>query len=141
MDRLTERYNQSLKALATLQEVLRMETGPVVRDAAIQRFELTFESVWKTARLFLLTWEGVDVASPKGVIRACHSAGLLTEGDARRAMDMADDRNLASHTYDEALSNQIFGRLPGHARLLEAWLQPLGSKTGLVNSDEVISDE
>ena len=35
---------------------------------------------------------------------------------------MADDRNLTVHTYDEALAEEIFKRLPGHADLMDRWL-------------------
>jgi hypothetical protein len=35
---------------------------------------------------------------------------------------MADDRNLTIHTYNQALAEEIFSRLAGHARTLDAWL-------------------
>ena len=70
MERLRERLDVAQKALATLQEALA-ETNPtvIVRDAAIQRFEYTFEAVWKTGQEFLRRQEGLDVGSPKGVLR------------------------------------------------------------------------
>jgi hypothetical protein len=41
---------------------------------------------------------------------------------AEQALAMADDRNLAAHTYNEGLAEAIFKRLPGHRAVLEAWL-------------------
>jgi hypothetical protein len=54
VERLKERFGVAQKALATLREVLA-ETNPsvIVRDAAIQRFEYTFEAFWKAGQEFL----------------------------------------------------------------------------------------
>lgn len=35
---------------------------------------------------------------------------------------MVADRNLTVHTYNEALANRIYDRLPGYAGLMGAWL-------------------
>lgn len=94
----------------------------MVRDAAIQRFEYTFEALWKSAQAFLRAFEGLDRGSPKGVIRACLQTNLLNDAQTNHALAMTDDRNLTSHTYNESLAKQIFSRLPEHARLMDAWL-------------------
>lgn len=65
MDQLARRIGVARKALGTLQALLGREADDVVRDAAIQRFEYTFEAVWKAAQRFLLDVEGIQVASPK----------------------------------------------------------------------------
>ena len=50
MERLTRRLHDAESALARLGEVLAIEAPTdVERDAAIQRFEFTFEAVWKAA--------------------------------------------------------------------------------------------
>lgn len=114
------------KALASLEELVRIERpDAVLRDAAIQRFEYTFETVWKTAKNWLFEEEGVDVASPKSVIRSCRETGLLDDGDAVRALQMADDRNLTVHTYDERLAGEIYARLGDYAALLARWLDAM----------------
>ena len=41
---------------------------------------------------------------------------------------MADDRNLTVHTYNEALANAIFARLPQHAAALEVWLKAMSQR-------------
>jgi hypothetical protein len=58
------------QALGTLAEALAMEKTRIVRDASIQRFEYTFEAVWKAAQSFVKQHEGVEAASPKAVVRA-----------------------------------------------------------------------
>ena len=123
MGRLKERLEIAGKALATFCELpLDNADDDVVRDAAIQRFEYTFEATWKAAQLLLREREGVEEGSPKGVLRACLRVGLLTEDQVRLALQMADDRNLTVHTYNEELARKIFSRLAGYADLLETWL-------------------
>lgn len=49
-------------------------------------------------------------------------SGLLAEDDAKKAMQMAEDRNLTVHTYREDLAEEIYGRLAGYVELMGAWL-------------------
>ena len=123
MERLKERLGVAQKALATLQEVLA-ETNPtvIVRDAAIQRFEYTFEAVWKAGQEFLRGHEGLDVGSPKGTIRGLFQTGYLNARQTELGLKMVDDRNLTSHTYSEGLSEQIFKELPKYAALMQSCL-------------------
>ena len=125
MDRLSQRLAISRQALGTMSEILAMNQSPVVRDAAIQRFEYTFESVWKAAQLFQKQREGVEAGSPKGVIRACFQGGILEESQARTAMEMAEDRNLTVHTYNEQLAEAIYARLTGNAELMDRRLSAM----------------
>lgn len=99
-----------------------------MRDAAIKRFEYTFEAVWKAAQAYL-TREGLDVASPRAAIRKSVSMGLLTQAEGESALVMVDDRNLTVHLYKEAVAQQIFERLPAHANLLAKWLEALEQRS------------
>lgn len=100
-----------------------------MRDAAIQRFEYTFEATWKAAQAYLWEVEGVEVASPRGAIRTSFQVELLNETDTRHALSMVDDRNLSVSTYNEALAEAIFSRLSVHAAVLERWLEAMDSGT------------
>jgi len=118
MGRVLERIQVAEKALATLKELAFLQDpSPVERDAAIQRFEHTFEAFWKALQVYLREVEGLEGASPKGVIRLVREVGLLEE-EARLALGMVDDRNLTVHTYNESLAQAIFRRLPEHTRLM-----------------------
>jgi len=122
MDRLTQRLATATAALATLDELAhKPDRSKVERDAAIQRFEYTFEAVWKAAQFYLREIEGLDVGSPKGAARAAFETGLLDEAETRHALAMADDRTLSVHTYNETLANEIAERLSAHATLLRNW--------------------
>lgn len=122
MERLKQNLEVAEKALQALTTLMFIEKpNDVERDAAIQRFEFTFEAVWKASRQFLLVVEGIDVGSPKGVIRACRENGILNEDETIHALLMADDRNLTVHTYNEVLAKEIFERMKRHAGLLNEW--------------------
>ena len=123
MERLKERLDVAQKALKTLQEILVDENPTVIlRDAAIQRFEYTFEAVWKAGQEFLRSHEGLEVGSPKGTIRGLFQAGHLNSRQTELGLKMVDDRNLTAHTYSEGLSEQIFGELPKYATLMKFFL-------------------
>ncbi len=94
----------------------------IERDAAIQRFEYTCEAVWKAGQAFLRHHEGLDIGSPKGVIRAFLQIHGIEEADAQLAMAMIDDRNLAVHTYNESLADAMCQRLEQYAQLMEKWI-------------------
>ena len=128
MERLNQRIRTARDALATLSEVLVVEKSEIARDAAIKRFEYTFEVMWKAAQRFLRQVEGVEEGSPKSVIRASFRIALLDQDQARLAMEMATDRNLTVHTYNEQLAEQIYSRLPGYAKLMENWLDEMGKR-------------
>ena len=129
MGRLKQRLELARKALVTLDELVGIsKPTPIERDAAIQRLEYSFEAVWKTAQRYLYDIEGVEVASPKAVIRASFAAGLLDEQATRLALEMVDDRNLTSHTYNEGLAELIFSRLNKYARLMNSWIASMAGK-------------
>jgi nucleotidyltransferase substrate binding protein (TIGR01987 family) len=122
MARVDQRIATAHKALTTLEELATEPPGNIVRDATIQRFEYTFEAVWKAAQAVLLERYGVELASPKPVVRGCFENGLLAEEEARLALAMVDHRNLTSHTYNETLADEIFAAIPDYRRLLRAWI-------------------
>lgn len=108
-----------------MDQVLHEPHSPIVRDASIQRFEFTFEAVWKAAQLYLATVESLESGSPKSAIRACHRVGLLGDEQARTALRMADDRNLTVHTYNEDLAEEIYHRILTYAPLIDHWMEAM----------------
>jgi nucleotidyltransferase substrate binding protein (TIGR01987 family) len=94
----------------------------MVRDASIQRFEYTYEAVWKAAQLYMRVTQNLELASPTAVTRACYRSAVLDDAQAMEALQMAQDRNLTVHTYNEDLADRIYSRLPGYAALLGQWL-------------------
>ncbi|BDG16271.1 HI0074 family nucleotidyltransferase substrate-binding subunit [Thermus brockianus] len=120
MGRVLERLTLARKALDTLKEVAFLGAPtPVERDAAIQRFEYTFEAFWKALQAYLREREGLEAASPKATFRLAREVGLLDEEETLLSLAMTDDRNLTVHTYNEGLAKAIYQRLPRYAELME----------------------
>ncbi len=111
MERLNERIKQTEKALSAFNEILSEPYSKIVRDAAIQRFEFTLETLWKLAQRYILIHHGIDTGSPKSVIRSCFQAGLLDESQTETILQSIDDRNLTAHTYNEELAEKIYHNL------------------------------
>ncbi|MCC7210609.1 MAG: hypothetical protein E3K40_08815 [Candidatus Brocadia sp.] len=59
MERLVLRYKDALRALHTLGEILQQPFSVIVRDATIQRFEYTFEALWKFLKEYLKEISGI----------------------------------------------------------------------------------
>ncbi|NBC33164.1 MAG: nucleotidyltransferase [Alphaproteobacteria bacterium] len=122
MDRPERRLTTAGDALATLEALVDLPSpSEIERDAAIQRFEYTFEAVWKAAQA-VLAGEGLASNSPKATVRHCRSLGLLGDGEAVQAMAALGDRNLTTRTYNRRLAAEIYGRLGPYARLFRTWL-------------------
>ncbi|MCI6286555.1 HI0074 family nucleotidyltransferase substrate-binding subunit [Acidaminococcus fermentans] len=127
MEKIQERINTAQRALTKLHELaVKPDLSDVERDALIQRFEFSFELLWKCAKEYLYVVEGIDAASPKKVIRCCRELGLLDDEQTREALQMADDRNLTTHTYDETFAQAVVERIRRYAPLLQLWLGKIG---------------
>jgi nucleotidyltransferase substrate binding protein (TIGR01987 family) len=111
-------------AIDRLDEALAMEPSDVVRDAAIQRFEFCFELAWKALQQRLRE-EGLDCASPKSCLTQAHRQGWLEE---EPWLAMLEDRNLTSHTYDEALAQKVYDRLNEHLPALRSLVDAISGE-------------
>ena len=94
------------KAILSLKRALASPPqNDLERDGVIQRFEYTFELLWKTGKRFL-NQSGLPSASPRAVIRDLAAQGFLS--DPARWMVFLLARNYTSHTYDEATATWVF---------------------------------
>lgn len=104
--RWKQRFRQFEKASQLLFEAAEKplsELNELERDGMIQRFEYTFELMWKVLK-DLLFYEGFDVKSPREVLRQAFVSEYLNEDDTETALDALNKRNLLSHTYEEAIA-------------------------------------
>lgn len=106
---LGEIINTWEKAIETFREVLALDETPIVRDAAIKRFEYNFELAWKTIKQFALV-EGADCNSPKSAFKEAFKLGWIKDNEVW--LDMLDDRNQTTHTYREATADLVYPNLP-----------------------------
>lgn len=129
MERLQARLDSARAALDTLLELTgKKDVSRLHRDAAIQRFEYTFEAVWKAGKAYLLEIEGLNAASPKKVIRACLQTGIISEEETHLGLQMVDDRNLTAHTYHEKVAEGIYRKLAQYADLMRKWLSEMDKR-------------
>ncbi len=122
MEKLKERARSCQQALATLEEAVNMPFSVIVRDASLQRFEYSFESLWKLLKVHLEQQEGIVCNSPKGCFREAFQVGLLSVEEAETCLVMTDDRNLTSHTYIEAVAEAIYRKLPSYLAVMRTLL-------------------
>ena len=104
----------SLAALGRLP--LEGDVDDVHRDAAIQRFEFTYEVCWRMMRRHL-TWAGVrdtELMGRRELFREAARHGLIT--DPLRWIEHHDARNATSHNYDEANARSVFARIAAFHR-------------------------
>ena len=79
--RFSERQAAVLNAAARLVQVAALPETDIVRDAAIQRFEFTFELVSKTLQLYL-EHEGLEPSGPRSAQESfCYE---IDSGSGRR---------------------------------------------------------
>ncbi len=119
MERLKLKYKDVLKALETLESISKEPFSIIVRDASIQRFEYTFEALWKFLKEYLKEKEGIISNSPKACFRDIFSLGFLTEEETVKCLEMTDRRNDTSHTYKEEMAQIIYSKTKEHFLLMK----------------------
>ncbi|HEX3044340.1 MAG TPA: nucleotidyltransferase substrate binding protein [Bacillota bacterium] len=109
-EKLMEKLTNYQKAIRRLKEALeRDESDELVLDGVIQRFEFTYELSWKLLKAYL-TYHGIaEVRSPREAFKEGFAAGVIDEGDLW--IEMLDDRNVTSHTYNETEAKEIFNKI------------------------------
>jgi nucleotidyltransferase substrate binding protein (TIGR01987 family) len=111
-----------VKAHASLVDALDAKTDDKIqavlnRDAAIQRFEYTYELAYKMLKRFLeITSHNPDTIDELGfrdILRVGGEVGLID--DVSAWFDFREKRNITSHAYDEAKAKEIFATIPAFA--------------------------
>ncbi|UFU00203.1 nucleotidyltransferase substrate binding protein [Radiobacillus kanasensis] len=129
MERLQQRINSAEKALSSFAELVDLkEPSSVERDALIKRFKFSFEACWKAAKQYLYDIEGIDVASPKGVMRSLRENSILNEDEAIKGIGMVDDRNLTVHAYNKEVAVKIQANLKEYYQLLVSIIERMKSR-------------
>ena len=103
------------KALSRLEEALEQKKSRIVRDAAIKRFEFTFDISWKLMKALLEEKKGIVCASPKECIKLAYNQGIIDFD--KTWIDVVDLRNEIVHEYSEEYANGLYAKLPKVAKL------------------------
>lgn len=107
--RWEERISDLKNAISRLDEAIRDNKKYEIeslKDAVIQRFEFTLELSWKAIKTYLNSEGVLEATTPKQTIREAFSKGIIE--NANIWIDMLNDRNLTSNTYNQEISNKIY---------------------------------
>jgi len=132
MERLERRLGEAAAAVATLDELAGKEERTLIeRDAVVLRLIYSYEAIWKACQKLLAALENVSAASPNATIRAARNLGWLSDEDARAAIKLGEERNLAVDMYRDEVGERIAQHLAAHAALLRRWLDALRAREGI----------
>ncbi len=113
-------YKKSVEGLA---EALDQEKTAFMRDSAIKRFELCFDLSWKLLKSFLEEEKAVICRSPKDCFKEAYHHNIMSYKD--EWIRMTDRRNVAVHTYNEELAEDIYKKLPDFLKLFQELLNKI----------------
>ena len=99
------KFNEAVETLSKGVDLAKDELG---EDGVIQRFEFTFELLWKTLKIFLED-KGIICRSPKDCLKNAFKYGLFSDEEV--FLKMLEDRNRTSHIYSHEESRKIFNRI------------------------------
>jgi len=108
--RWKQRFENLERAFLLLKEAFEKDPAQMSdleKEGVVQRFEYTFELAWKTLKDYL-DYSGVifDQITPRSVIKQAFAARIIADG--RMWMEMLEQRNLMSHTYDKEIFDAVF---------------------------------
>lgn len=92
------------------------------RDGVIQRFEFTFELVWKAIQEYARL-SGLEVVSPKDAFRVAADLKLIDSPEDW--FTFLKDRNETTHLYSEDQAREIFSHIPNFIDKVESLISKL----------------
>lgn len=112
MKRWEERLDDLKNALDRLKEAIddskkfKLDT---LKDGVIQRFEFSLELSWKALKNYLNSQGITEATTPKQTVKEAFAIGLIKNGEVW--IEMLNDRNLTSHTYNQSDANIIYNNI------------------------------
>jgi len=107
--RWVQRFNSYKKAFATLERSVvaaqERKLNEMEEQGLVQSFEFTFELSWKLLKDYLESKGFKDFHGSKDTLKLAFQEGLISDGELW--MEMIDNRNRSSHTYDESIAKHI----------------------------------
>lgn len=104
--RWKQRFSNFKKAMNHLGQAIAIEKPDLIQKAGmIQLFEMSFELAWKLLKDFLEEQGFQDIKSPRASLKKAFETGLIHDG--HQWMQLLEDRNLTTHTYDEDKATEM----------------------------------
>lgn len=122
-----QNYRKAFHQLAEAVDLMReRELSKLEKQGVIQAFEYTYELAWNTLRDYL-KWQGIaQLTGSRDTIREAFTAELIRDG--QQWMNMLQDRNRTSHTYNEETAEAILRNIDSHYHSLLLDLEKIMSK-------------
>lgn len=113
MSQMDVRWQQRLenysRALEQLEEAVALSsTRPLSnleKQGLIQAFEFTHELAWNVMKDYFFYQGQASITGSRDAAREAFNKGLISDGEAW--MEMIKSRNQTSHTYNQAIANEI----------------------------------
>ncbi len=108
LDRRKIRFKSLKETYTKLTEAINKgKNDSIVVDATIQRFEFTFELMWKVLKDYIEYLGFNDLPQgPKSILQFAFKNGIIENEEAYS--NMLVDRNSTTHIYDEKMATHIF---------------------------------
>ncbi len=117
--RAQQAFSNFSHSLARLEEALAMLLTTDVRDIVILRFMFTYETAWKAFKWILKEELLIDAKAPKPILQEAYSQGWLGDDDTIW-LNMAEDRNLVVHTYNEEQAQQVYVHITHYIHVIRS---------------------
>ncbi|MDO8788858.1 MAG: nucleotidyltransferase substrate binding protein [Sulfuritalea sp.] len=123
--RWQQRCSNFQRAFASLAAAVGLARARPLSDlekqGLIQAFEFTHELAWNVMRDYFAYQGNAAITGSRDAVREAFSKGLLDDGEGW--MEMISSRNLTSHTYNQAVADEIVARIMGsYFELFEVFL-------------------
>ena len=104
--RWIQRFTNYKKALSQLEKfIAKGKLNELEEQGLIQAFEYTHELAWNVLRDYLRENGHIHLYGSRDATREAFKLELIQDGETW--MDMINDRNRTSHTYNQATADQI----------------------------------
>ncbi len=108
--RWIQRFDNYRKALLKLGDAVELDKkkslSELEKQGLIQAFEYTHELAWKVMKDYFVFQGNTEITGSRDATRQAFKAELIEDGDGW--LQMIQNRNLTSHTYNEEISEEIY---------------------------------
>ncbi len=113
-ERVSKKLTQSEKAFQKLKEIRDLADeleDEILYEVSAKRFEYTFESLWKTIKVFLEEQKGIECNSPMDCFKQFYRTMNLDEKYEDKIPKTVRFRNEIVHLYDYETAEFIYENL------------------------------
>lgn len=128
LKQVSSAFERALKLFNNQPSTISLAEREAYVASVIKHFELFFESLWKTLKIYLFDKYGTQVQGSRDVFRACYQHKLISEEDLNKLLKMIDDRNMTTHVYNEEIALQL-------ARTLSTYVFLMNKVTSILLKD------